>query len=378
MKICFLIGTLGRGGAEKQLLYQLRALKEQSIETTVLCLTRGEIYEPEIAALDIPIEWVGASTSRLARLKKIIERLRQLHPDIIQSTHFYTNIYAGFAGRRLNIPSIGAIRGDLISEMRQHGILGRWQIRLPEILITNSAAVYRNASLDRRLKNKITLVQNAVEISKAVETGQKSKSAETINFLWVGRLDENKKPERFIRLAAALLKKEFFWKLRFTVAGDGKRRAELENLARELQLLPDKLRFLGDCAAMNEIYDQSDVLVSTSDCEGTPNVILEAMAHRLPVIAPRVGGIPDILNEKCGILVAPGDSDELLRAAGKLINDAKLRIRLGKNACDYVEANHSLEMLKAKLPQIYHTLRRGKQPFKLTNERRSVYSQPPL
>ena len=138
MKVGFLAGTLGRGGAEKQLTLMLQALHGEGIETRVLCLTKGEAYENEIRDLGIDVDWIGGSENRLIRLANLISNLRRSPVDVIQSVHFYTNIYVGIAGRVLRTPNLGAIRNDLLSEIAANGNFGKWQLKLPQRLFANS------------------------------------------------------------------------------------------------------------------------------------------------------------------------------------------------------------------------------------------------
>lgn len=350
MKVCFLAGTLGRGGAEKQLVFMLRALKRAGVETRVLCLTKGEDYEAQIKSLGVEVEYVGAARNQWLRLLNIIRSLRRRRADVLQSAHFYTNIYAALAGKMLGIPSIGAIRNNLLSELEAHGTLGKFQLSLPQFLIANSGIGRQNALARGITPQKIEFVRNAVEI--APDEAEKQ-TAQTIKFLMVGRLVEQKRADRFVRLASALVEKFPNLPLQFQIAGDGVMRGEIEQQARECNLLPDKLQFLGECRSMSEVYKQADALVLTSDYEGTPNVILEAMAHRLPVIAAKVGGVPEILNEDCGILVEPDDENGLFEAAAGLINKPELRNQLGDAGFEYVKNNHSLDSLQKHLINIY-------------------------
>src|SRR6478736_3641031 len=116
VRIGFVAGTLGCGGAERQLLFMLRGLRNAGADIKVLCLTRGERYEAPIRELGIDIEWIGSSPSRVSRIRNTVKALRSFKPDVIQSAHFYTNIYSATAGYVLQRPNIGAIRNDVTSE----------------------------------------------------------------------------------------------------------------------------------------------------------------------------------------------------------------------------------------------------------------------
>lgn len=356
MKVSFLAGTLGRGGAERQLLYMLRAAQKAGIQARVLSLTRGEDFEREIRARGIPVEWVGTSLNRFRRVWEIIDALKKDPPDVVQSSHFFTNIYAGLAGKFLRVPSIGAIRSSLLTEIKIHGRYGKWQIKLPRFLIANSAAGYRNAIERGIMPEKIAFVRNVVETNG---NGGPAKKGSEITFLFVGRLDTLKRPEKFVRLAHLLTEKYPRKNLRFEVAGDGELMEETVKLANKMELTPEKMRFLGVCRDMDKIYNRADILVSTSAREGTSNVILEAMAHGLPVIATRIGGTPDILDETRGILVGLDDENALVEAAEKLLQGRELRSKLGSEGIRYVAKNHSLDYLKKQLAGIYEKLTRG-------------------
>lgn len=355
MKVCFLVGTLGRGGAEKQLLYMLKVLKASHVSVRVLCLTQRESYERDIEKLGIKIEWVGNLPSKSARLLKIINNLRKDPVDILQSAHFYTNLYAGVAGRILKIPSIGAIRNDLISEIAAHGRWGIWQIRMPKYLIANSLIACKNAIEQGVTSEKINFVRNAIEI-KSVNDKTLPNTGSKKNVLFVGRLSKQKRPELFIKLAAILLKNLPDENLNFRLVGDGPLRSELGKLAEDLGLTDENLTFLGARTEMDEFYRQADVLVLTSEYEGTPNVLLEAMAFGLPIVATRVGGVAEIVDETRAILVDKDDEEGLIEATKKLILNAGLRESLGVSGYQYVRQNRSLDNLQKQLIEVYSKL----------------------
>jgi glycosyltransferase involved in cell wall biosynthesis len=353
MKICFLAGTLGRGGAERQLTYMLRAVLRAKGEPRVLCLTEGEVFEDEIKSLGVNIDYVGASSNKAARTLEIIKNLRRRPADIVQSAHFYTNLYAAVASRILKVKSIGAIRSDLKSEVKAHGWLGQWQVKMPTHLIANSAVSYERAIKMGISSERIDFVRNVVDIG---DGRHDFSSNAPLKIIFVGRLVKIKRPERFVRLAHRLTKDLKCSSLHFKIVGDGALKTDLENLARELQLSSEVLTFTGDCDQMDRIYRSADILVLTSEYEGTPNVLLEAMAHGVSVVAAKVGGVPEMLDETRGFLVDAESENELFEATRKLIEDAGLRRKFGENGYQYVSANHSLEYLKNKLTSVYQKL----------------------
>lgn len=355
MKVCFLAGTLGRGGAEKQLLYMLKALKEEGISTRVLCLTKGESYESEIESLGIEVEWIGNSGNKGLRLWQIVKSLKKQPADVLQSSHFYTNLYVGIAGKILGIPSIGAIRSDLTSELAAHKLLGGWQISLPQHLIANSMIACERA-VERRIDSrKIDFVPNAIDVKSENRKGSKPDGS-PLKILFVGRLGKEKRPELFIKLAAVLIKRLPDKNLHFQIVGDGARRAELEKLAEDLKLTGENLSFLGIRTDMDEIYRQADALILTSEYEGTPNVLLEAMAFGLPIIAARVGGVLEVVDETRALLFDKDDEAGLIEATKKLILNAGLREALGVSGYQYVSQNRSLDNLQKQLIKVYSKL----------------------
>jgi glycosyltransferase involved in cell wall biosynthesis len=105
---------------------------------------------------------------------------------------------------------------------------------------------------------------------------------------------------------------------------------------------------------MAPLYQRADICVLTSDYEGTPNVLLEAMASGLPVVATNVGGIPDIVQDGVtGLVVERDDRDVLLAALAELVKDPTRRLEMGHRAREFVEAGHSLDRLPANLLNLY-------------------------
>lgn len=352
LKICFLAGTLGRGGAEQQLYYMLKALRDVGAQPEVLCLTNGEHWQERIEALGVPLTWVGKRSGRSWRLAQIIAKLRSNPPHIIQSQHFYTNIYASLTARALRAHEIGAMRNDGNSEVAANGkILGSLSLRLPRLLAANSQLAINNAISMGVPAKRLQLLPNAVDTRRFGNGAREAK--EHLHVVAVGRLVPQKRFDLFLDVIARAGAQSPL-PIKATIVGDGPQRAQLEKRAAELNLFPGRIKFAGSVPDVSSFYGHADVLVLTSEYEGTPNVVLEAMASGLPVIATRIGGVPDIVREgTTGFLAEFGDVDAIVRVLLKLAQDSSLRERLGAESRRYVEAAHSVDNLSTHLARIY-------------------------
>jgi glycosyltransferase involved in cell wall biosynthesis len=352
LKISFVAGTLGQGGAERQLFYILKSLSDAGAKISLLCLTNGEFWEEKIKALGIPVIWVGQQKNRLARLARIIEVVRKDRPDILQSQHFYTNLYVTAAARILRLRDVGAMRNDGISEVRANGkALGLMSLRAPRVIAANSRAAIHYAIKNRVPAARVKMLPNVVDCERFCTESNQEK--DFVRLIFVGRLVEQKRADRFLNLLARL-ESQGDKKIKGWIVGEGAQKAQLERQATEMGLLPDKLEFTGEVTDLNHLYHQADIFVLTSDWEGTPNVVLEAMASRLPVVASSVGGVPDIIQHgKTGFLVTPSIEDEFVQTLSRLINDSQLRKQIGNNARQYILANHAFDRLPVFLQELY-------------------------
>lgn len=357
LHVTFIVGTLGQGGAERQLFYTVKTMLEHKACPQVLCLTKGEFWERKIQALGVPVIWVGQSPSRLIRLIKIVRELRRKPVDIIQSQHFYTNLYAVAAARILGAREIGAIRNDSFSEVRANGLwFGRLSLRVPRLIVANSKQGIQNAISLGVPPERLFLLPNVVD----TEHFQPSKQRHTrqVRLLSVGRLVQQKRVDRFLTVLAKVRSVAKVPVLGIIV-GDGPLRPSLEQQAKALGLLPEVVDFRGQFPDMRLIYQEADILVLTSDHEGMPNVVLEAMASGLPVVATRVGGVPEVVQDGLtGYLVSPHDEDSMVEALLRLIHQPSLRAEMGRSGRAYVEQYHSLQRLPLWLQGLYEVVLR--------------------
>lgn len=174
----------------------------------------------------------------------------------------------------------------------------------------------------------------------------------------VARLVPVKAHEVFIEAAARVARQ--VPQSRFLLVGDGARRAELETLAVQLGL-KDRTFFLGWRRDLDRIYADLDLVALTSRNEGSPVSLIEAMAAGRPVVATRVGGVPDLVEDGVtGCLVPPGDADALAEAMVGLLTDPDRRHAMGQAGRKRVVPAFSARRLLDDMDRLYTELLRKK------------------
>jgi glycosyltransferase involved in cell wall biosynthesis len=170
----------------------------------------------------------------------------------------------------------------------------------------------------------------------------------------VGRIFPIKNHALFLESAARIAGQEPA--ARFVIVGDGVFRPNLENQARELGIT-DRVLFTGWRRDLPRICADLNVLVVSSDNEGTPVSAIEAMASSCPVVATRVGGLPDLIeDQKSGRLVPPRDAEALASAVLDLLSNPQTACELGQNAMEAVRQRFTVQRLLSDMDHLYTEL----------------------
>jgi glycosyltransferase involved in cell wall biosynthesis len=171
---------------------------------------------------------------------------------------------------------------------------------------------------------------------------------------WVGRMTPVKRTEDVLEGFKLLRNRGV--EATLCLVGDGPDRPQLEQLAHELGIVRDTL-FLGYQEDVGPLYAVFDALVLPSGNEGTPVSVIEALAAGRPVVATRVGGVPDVVREgEDGFLVDPGATEELAERLARLAADPHLRARLGQAGRDRVLPRYAVARLVDDIDRLYRSL----------------------
>lgn len=279
----------------------------------------------------------------LAGLLELVRLLRRERPDILHASSSKAGVLGRLAGFLAQVPvRIFTVHGWAFAA--HSGIasrLYRWVDRLVEPLTTMTICVSereREAGLAAGTcsSERTVVIPNAVDVAGAPRARPLERERPLI--LAVGRL---KAPKDFPTLIRALsdLPPDSFQAM---IVGDGPDRPGLEEEIQALGL-SGRVRLAGERHDVPQLLAAADVFVLSSTSEGLPVSVLEAMAAGLPVIASRVGGVPEqVSDDETGLLVEPGDPNELAAALNRLTADASLRRRLG--AAGRARAEHAFDL----------------------------------
>jgi glycosyltransferase involved in cell wall biosynthesis len=359
LRVALVVGELEQGGAEKQAYYLVKALLSQHVTVQLYCLNRGGYYEQALCQLGLTPIWIGRFRHPLVRLAVLIRHVITFKPHIIQSTHFYVNLYSAVAAWCCRSISIGTARSDISRELQGNGFWARWLLSLPSVIVVNSTLARQNALKAGLAGHKVFILSNVVDLAgfdREFEHQPASPDApDNLIALAVARLIPVKRLDLFLRALSLAREKEPG--LTGMIAGDGPELENLQQIAADLRLSGHAVTFLGHRNDVPQLLRRAAFLVLTSDREGFPNVLIEAMAAGLPVITTPAGESDAIVQDQVTGYVVPFDDVEAL--ADRMISLARssdLRKRLGKNGRQRVDQQYNFDTFAGRLVFLYRQI----------------------
>jgi glycosyltransferase involved in cell wall biosynthesis len=293
---------------------------------------------------------------------QLIRLIREQKMDIIQ-THGYKESFFGFilkwiTRKRWICFLHGTTEENL--KVRLYHTLDKFLARFSDRIVSVSQELAERI-VPRRYFYKVRIVENAVEPNKSkvnpliVAEWKRRFGIEKSNIIvCVGRLSPEKGQDVLLDAARGLVNSGLNFQI--VLAGNGPSRRNLERKCFQLNLR-DHIKFLGQRKDMDMVYAASDILALPSFKEGMPNVILEAMAHGLPIVATRVGSIPEILkNGVDAILVPSGNAAALQTALEDLLRNPEKARFYGEAAAKVLFPRFSVAYRVEKMENIYREL----------------------
>ena len=369
LRLLAIIEAYSITGPARNLLGFIEQAERENVSATIVTYTRGEpdnLFITTARRQGIPVETISESgpfDPRILRsLNAIVERVR---PDIIQTHAVKSHFLARLAGLPRRAPWIAFHHGYTwpTRKARLYNQLDRWSLRGAAKVLTVSQPFCDELAAIGVARHRIQVIHNAIPAgwgSAACEPEQVASlrlktgiPAGRKVILIVGRLSREKD---HLTLLAAVHQLSRTLDVHLLIVGDGPERQRIEQTIRQLGL-EDRVTLTGQQPSAQPWYGIANIAVLSSLSEGSPNALLEAMATGVPVVATRVGGIPEIVtHEESALLVQPANVAQMEGAIRRLLTDTNLATALKKQSHQRIAERHAPEARMQRLVSVYREL----------------------
>ncbi len=245
-------------------------------------------------------------------------------------------------------------------KMRVYNALDRYSLRKADRVVTVCEAFVPELVRCGVARDRVSILHNSIDPAwgPSPEEIQELRMSlglapGVLRILAIGRLSTEKGHATLINAAAEVKRRRLDLAFEVLLAGDGPLRDSLKELAKA-ERTGSVIRFVGQVRDVRPFYGVADIVVLPSLSEGSPNVVLEAMAARVPLIAAKVGGVPEIVRDReTALLVPPGNAGAMAAALVELMDNSELRTQLAAQAHDHVAAEFAPSQYDARLSAVY-------------------------
>jgi glycosyltransferase involved in cell wall biosynthesis len=382
VRVLRVIARLNMGGPTLHVSYLTKGLDERGYETTLVAgqLARGEdsmSYAAETLGIDVvQIPQLHRDLSPVydpVAVKRLVAEIQRVRPHIV---HTHT-AKAGAVGRMAALLAGDAKPPVVVHTFHGHVLRGYFDPVRTEFFRETEKFLARHTTrliavgpevrddlveLGVAPAEKFTVIRLGIDLESRVGDGsaggelrrQFGIPAERFVVGWIGRMTGIKRVpdvlETFKRLLALGVDAQL------VLVGDGPERDRLEEQAHELGIQKRTL-FAGYQREISGYYDLFDAFLLPSRNEGTPVVAIESLAARTPVVATRVGGVPDVVRDGIdGYLAEVGDVDALAARLAELARDPELRACMGEAGREHVIPRYRISRLIDDVDALYREL----------------------
>jgi glycosyltransferase involved in cell wall biosynthesis len=371
LRVVTLVDRLGTGGAERLAIQTTARLDPERFDRTLVASRDfGVAVSQEHVAN--ALEDLRRAGVRVIGLKRTSARqvwawwplyrlLRRERVDVLHAHKFGSNLWGTIVGRLARVPVIVAhehtwsYEGQPLRRLADRRVIARW-----------SSAFVAVSREDQRRMIEVEKIRPAdtIFIPNGIPAPRAASGKDVRAELGIGAdapligtvsvLRPQKALDVLLRATKTLVAE--FPALRVLIAGEGDCRDALEELSAQLGL-QDTVMFLGVRTDVPDVLAALDVAVSTSDFEGSPLSVMEYMEAARPVVATRVGGVPDLIDDgEQGLLVAPQDPDAFAQAVAQLLRDPARARAMGERGRERRRTEFDIDVMVKRLETLYEEL----------------------
>ncbi|MEV7006431.1 glycosyltransferase [Streptosporangium sp. NPDC051022] len=367
-----IIARMNVGGPANQVLEVYERLNREEFDHRLYTgdVDSGEGDHLRLRDADVPIHRVPGlgravrPTDDLRALKHLVGVMREFRPHVVHTQ----TAKAGALGRTaVRLAGVGSARAHVFHGHLLYGYFSPPKrylyVRAERLLATMSD---RLVTVGSRVRDDLlaagigrpgqyTVIPPGVRLGpvpdRAAARAALGLPMDAPIVAYVGRLTRIKRPDRFLSVASAVLRR--IPGCHFVVCGGGELSGEVE---RSIEPVRDSFHLLGWRRDVETVYAAADVVLLTSDNEGTPLTLIEAGMAGTPVVSTRVGSVAEIVRDgHTGLLSAP-DVGELAAHTVRLLSDPAFARRMGESALDWTTTSFGVERLVADTESLYRSL----------------------
>ncbi|OGY16971.1 MAG: hypothetical protein A2785_02440 [Candidatus Chisholmbacteria bacterium RIFCSPHIGHO2_01_FULL_49_18] len=391
-KILYLTPFPHVGGGETALLYLLESLDRKRFEPNVVVTSKGQVYarlkemKIKTSVINLPgysirtLFMPGISVPGILRLVRLIQKLK---PSLIHINHPTLAVYAGIAGKLLNVPVLATSHGTWDSIYSHQDLANRL---FCDLLLPITPEVQRHLTkrgIIKKEKTRVVYLGVDANRFKPASPADKLAAKRYWNFkpddvivTMACRFDFTKNHLTFLKIADSIIAQ--FPEVKFLIAGDFKKNLEkgsqtaiavkksLDEYLEKRTTIKKNIRFTGFQKDMRPVFQATDVLLSSSLSETLPVSFLEGAACGLPLLAfENTSSKRIVLQGKNGYLAPLGRSDLLTEHLLKLLRNSERRHRFGKYSREHLLAHFTITRYVNTIESIYRQMiRRKNQDFR--------------
>lgn len=340
------------GGTQRQMIELLRRIDRDRFRVHPVCFHDDGPWTPHVAELGeritrFPIYGFGRPQTAM-QLLRFQQWCRRNRIAVMHSWEIYSNVFALPGAALAGVPlRIGSRRG--LGGPRAVRRLQAVACRAAHRMVANSRAAADQLVLEGIPRDRIDIIPNGVDLSMFSAESRRPRR----KIAMVACLREGKRVDVLIAAAPKILQR--YPDVEFYLVGDGPCRTSLMEMARTAGVLSN-VTFMGHRDDVPAILSKSDLFVLPSQSEASPNVVLEAMAASLPVVASKVGGIPELVEDGVnGHLVPPGNPDRLAAALLDLLDHPDRANAFGRAGRMRIAREHSFDRMVKQFEALYLT-----------------------
>jgi len=345
MDVVLLLQDLTFGGTQRYAIHLLKHMDRERFAPRLWVLRGGMDMAPLARETGAPVTWLSRDAWVTPRaLAALARKIRNEKPAILYTLTVVPNIWGRIFGRIARVPVI--VSSWRNPQPRQfEGLLWRMSTRI----ISNSAVLKEELVADHGVHpGRVAVVRNGVDPDYfAPDPGMKDPEPRILS---AGRLVARKDPLTLLKGFRSLL--EHRPTARLDMVGDGPLKGRLTAYVRE-KGLASRVSLIPGQRDLRPYLKKAWVFVMTPTREASPNAVLEAMASALPVVATRVGGIPELVQDgETGVLIDPRSPESLCRVLLCLLNHPRELEAMGRKSRDRVVSHHTVERMVAQTEHV--------------------------